>query len=131
VSASAADRAAVVGWSGPLQTGGRIPSDGDDVRRLAGHGWSSEGADAKRCSKPCRRVDRDYDPATDFWRTLRKGLIELHETGRMTPAELGAWLATQTNGRRLPRYREAVEGYTPGLWRRAHAQESQCSGFGR
>lgn len=66
-----------------------------------------------------KRVDRDYDPATDFWRTLRKGMIELHVTGRMTSAELDAWLATQTNERRLPRYREAVEGYKRFLGRRA------------
>ena len=65
-----------------------------------------------------KRVEHDYDPKTDFWRTLRKGLVELHQTGRITPTELDSWLAVQTNVRRIPRYRDAVDGYKKFLGRR-------------
>ncbi len=60
----------------------------------------------------------DYDPASDFWRPLRKGMVELHQASRMTQAELDAWLAAQTNEKRLPRFRDAVEGYKRFLARR-------------
>jgi len=53
----------------------------------------------------------NYDPATDFWRPLRKGLIELHRGGRMNGDELDAWLAVQTNPKRVKRYAEAIAGY--------------------
>lgn len=60
----------------------------------------------------------DYDPAGDFWRPLRKGMVELHETGRMTPAQLDALLSSQTNEKRLPRFTDAVEGYKRFLAKR-------------
>lgn len=63
----------------------------------------------------------DYDPASDFWRPLRKGMVELHQAGRMTVGELDAWLAIQTNEKRLPRFRDAVEGYKRFLAKRVSA----------
>lgn len=61
----------------------------------------------------------DYDPATDFWRPLRKGLIELHRTGKMSASELDAWLSTQTNPKRFKRYAEAVGGYKKFIGKRS------------
>lgn len=53
----------------------------------------------------------NYDPAADFWRPLRKGLVEMHRTGRVSPVELDAWLSLQKNPKRFQRYADAVDGY--------------------
>lgn len=60
----------------------------------------------------------DYDPATDFWRPLRKGLVDLHRSGRMSGPELDVWLATQTNPKRFKRYAEAIGGYKKFIGKR-------------
>jgi hypothetical protein len=60
----------------------------------------------------------DYDPATDFWRPLRKGLIELHRAGKMNGPALDAWLGTQTNPKRSKRYAEAIRGYKKFIGKR-------------
>ena len=60
----------------------------------------------------------NYEPATDFWRPLRKGLVDLHKAGKMSAPELDAWLSTQSNPKRLQRYAEAVAGYKRFLGKR-------------
>jgi hypothetical protein len=61
----------------------------------------------------------NYDPASDFWRTLREGIVELHRTAQMAPTTLDSLVATQAGTRRHARYADAADGYKKFLGRRS------------
>jgi hypothetical protein len=61
-----------------------------------------------------------YDPAGDFWKGFRGGVVDLHRTGKITPKALDEIVAAQTNASRAKRYAEAAAGYKKFLGKKAY-----------
>ena len=59
-----------------------------------------------------------YEPATDFWRPLRDGIVDLHRDGRVDKRGLDAIVAAQTHALKLRLYPLAADGYLSFLGRR-------------
>jgi hypothetical protein len=62
----------------------------------------------------------DYDPATDFWRPLRDGLVAFHANGGTDKAILDRLAANQSDTKKVGRYGECVKGYKKFLGRKHH-----------
>ena len=55
--------------------------------------------------------DRDpYSPATDFYKPLREGIIDLHKTGG-TKSDLKKIIAAITDAKKISNYQTAIDGY--------------------
>jgi hypothetical protein len=52
-----------------------------------------------------------YDPAADFWKRFRGGVVELHRTGKMSAKALDDIVAAQTTATKFKNYATAAAGY--------------------
>ena len=52
-----------------------------------------------------------YEPAVDFWRPLREGIVEMHRAGRVTKEGLDAIIDAQSHALKLRLYPAASDGY--------------------
>jgi hypothetical protein len=59
-----------------------------------------------------------YEPAVDFWRPLRDGIVDLHRAGRVDRAGLDAIIGAQTHAQKQRLYPVAADGYLRFLGRR-------------
>ena len=53
----------------------------------------------------------DYNPATDYWRPLRKAIIDYHERGETDKKRLDDVLKDVKDEKKLARYPECIAGY--------------------
>ncbi len=60
----------------------------------------------------------EYDPATDFWKPLREGIVKIHRTGNFETKEVDKILPEIKDPKKLNRYREAIAGYKKFLGRK-------------
>lgn len=60
----------------------------------------------------------DYDPATDFYKAVREGIVTMHERGN-DKSSLDRVLAGLTDGKKKAAYPSIVSGYKKFLGRRA------------
>ena len=67
----------------------------------------------------------EYDPATDFWKPLREGIVQFHKTGsenekKKKKKELDRILETVADSKKAARYAECVAGYKKFLGKKKH-----------
>lgn len=60
----------------------------------------------------------DYEPAVDFWKPMRDGIVDLHRRGAVDRRALDAITAAQTHALKLRLYPAAAAGYMKFLGRR-------------
>jgi hypothetical protein len=61
--------------------------------------------------KELKRRDPDYDPAFDFWKPLREGLIEYHRSGGANKKQLDKIISNLSDPKKVGRYTPAIAGY--------------------
>lgn len=59
-----------------------------------------------------------YDPATDFWRALRDGIIQYHRGGQTSKTWLDGITAGLTDRKKQTNYPDAIAGYKTFLGRK-------------
>lgn len=60
----------------------------------------------------------EYDPRTDFWKSLREGIVEYHQNGVADKSTLDALAANQYHEPKKKAYPNAVAGYKKFLGRK-------------
>jgi hypothetical protein len=60
----------------------------------------------------------DYEPAVDFWKPLREGIVDLTRTGKVDKRSLDALIDAQTHGTKQRLYPAAAKGFLKFLGRR-------------
>lgn len=63
----------------------------------------------------------EYNPAFDFWRRFREGIVEHHRSGNTDKKALNQITTNQTDQKKLTAYPRAIDGYKKFLGRRSVA----------
>ena len=61
-----------------------------------------------------------YDPAGDFWKGFRSGVVDLHRNGTMSAKAIDGIVAAQTNATKSRRYADAAAGYKKFLGKKTY-----------